>query len=173
MASRVSPWSGDFQTRADLDGAVRGDKGSARRDREEHISPFPSPTLAPDGHVGPALWSTRQVRCCVGLHGATKGWWQLPTGQSWSCICERGTCHMCQLKGAGAHHCSSPGRSSTETRSGTDYIEHHALRLLPGRVRLHGPLHGMEAPQTAWVSLASMGLGSFLNFGIRSWPLGR
>ena len=65
MASRVSPWSGDFQTRADLDGAGRGDKGSARRDGEGHISPFPSPRLTPGGCVGPASWSTRQVRCCV------------------------------------------------------------------------------------------------------------
>lgn len=104
-----------------------------------------------------------------GRHVATEGWWRLPAGQSWSCICERGTHHVHQLMGAGP--VTAPARGVLP--SGTDYVERHALRPLPARARLHGVLHGTEAPQTAWVSLTSTGLGSVLNLGRRSRPLGR
>lgn len=171
MASRVSPWSGTFQTRADPDGAGRDDKGSLDRWGGAHL-PLPLSLSCPWGLCGTCLVEHQAGEMLCVLHMATEGWWRLPTVQSWLPVCEWGTCHVHQLRGAETRHCSSPRRSSTETPSGTDHTECHTLQLWPARVHLHCSLRGTEAPQTAWVSLTSIGLGSFLNVG-RSWPLGR
>lgn len=126
MASRVSPWSGTFQTRANPDGAGRDDKGCLDRWGGAHL-PLPLSLSCPWGLCGTCLVEHQAGEMLCILHMVTEGWWRLPTVQSWLPVCEWGTCHVHQLRGAETRHCSSPWHSSTETPSGTD----HTLNVTP------------------------------------------